>query len=376
MEPLESRALLSMGGNAHHMLRHPRTSFTQNNLVSNVPGGAAHTDPDLVNAWGLAASPAAVGGPWWVNDNGSGLSTLYDGNGAKQTLKVVVPPPHGSTPGTASTPTGIVFNGSSDFSVSDGAASGPSFFVFATEDGTISGWNPAVGVPPGGGPPSTQAILAVDNSAGGAVYKGLAMGSVGSSNFLYATNFHAGTIDVFNGSFGQVTPGTGAITGTFKDRRIPRGFAPFGIANVNGDLFVTYAKQDADKHDDVAGRRLGFVDEFDTSGHLIQRVASRGMLNSPWGLAVAPSSFGRFGGDLLVGNFGDGRINAFRPVGHRRFRSDGQLRDAQNRPIAIDGLWGLAAGNDGMAGPSSTLFFTAGPHGEADGLFGTLTAST
>jgi uncharacterized protein (TIGR03118 family) len=375
VEALEDRALMSMGGHGHHMLSTLHTSFVQTNLVSDGFVPAQFTDLKLKNPWGLVAAPKSSslpnGSPWWVNDNGTGVSTLYNGNtGQPQSLIVTIPPPKGSPAGTTSAPTGIVFNGNqNEFLVGPKA---PAAFIFATEDGTISGWNPQSPAGP------NAAVLEVDNSNGGtgAVYKGLALASSGGSDFLYATNFRAGTIDVFDSSFHQVPLGSGAVSGKFTDPHLAHGFAPFGIANINGNLFVTYAKQDADKKDDVAGRGRGFVDKFDTSGHLIQRVATRGSLNAPWGLAVAPSSFGEFSGDLLVGNFGDGRVNAFKPMGNGRFRFDGQLRDAQRHPITIDGLWGLAVGNDGNAGPSSTLFFTAGLNGEMDGLFGTLTAST
>jgi len=351
----------------HHHVRH--NAFVQTNLVSDQPGVAPTTDSALVNPWGLAASPHSVGGPWWVNDNGTGLSTLYSGAGAKQTLEVTIPPPHGSAPGTHSAPTGIVFNNTSDFVVTSGTQSAPSFFIFATEDGTLSAWNPTVGVPPVGTPPSMQAFLVADNSSADAVYKGLAMASSRGANYVYATDFHNGKVDVFDGQFAPHT----FSTHQFTDPRLPRGYAPFGIANIRGNLFVTYAKQDADKEDDVAGRGNGFVDEFSPTGRLIQRVAIHGTLNSPWGMVVAPSSFGQFRGDLLVGNFGDGRISAFRPVGHGHFKFDGQLRDPQGQPVTIDGLWGLAVGNNAQAGPSSTVFFTAGPDDESHGLFGTLT---
>jgi uncharacterized protein (TIGR03118 family) len=365
VETLEDRALMSMMGQAHPMIRRPQTSFVQTNLVSDLASNHPVTvDQNLMNPWGLVASATS---PWWISDNHAGVSTLYNGNtGAKIPLTVTIPSPSAPTGGS---PTGIVSNSSTaDFLVSGPGTA--AHFIFATEDGTIAAWNSG-----------SKAVIKVDNSsvptaANGAVYKGLAMGSINSANYLYAANFRAGTVDVFDSSFHQVSLGSGAVSGKFKDSHIPRGFAPFGIANINGDLFVTYAKQDSAKHDDAKGPGRGFVDEFDTSGHLIQRIAARGMLNSPWGLAVAPSSFGHFSGDLLVGNFGDGRINALKPTGHGQFRSDGQLRDPQGKPITIDGLWGLAVGNGGMAGPSSTLFFTAGINGEQDGLFGTLTAST
>src|SRR5207247_10089243 len=235
---------------------------------------------------------------------------------------------------------------------------------FASEDGTISGWNPAVPPPP----TSTHAQVAVDNSASGAVYKGLAIAVTSVGDRLYATNFHAGTVDVFDASFH-------AVPGGFTDPDLPAGYAPFGIRALGGVIYVTYALQDADKHDDVAGVGHGFVNAFDTDGHLLRRVASRGRLNSPWGLALAPADFGQFSGNLLVGNFGDGHINAFdlaRFAGNGELQPRGQLHAADGPPIAIDGLWALAFGNGASAGPTNALFFTAGPFDEADGLFGKL----
>ena len=268
--------------------------------------------------------------------------------------------PSPSDPTGGGTPTGIVSNGTSDFVVSQGGKSGASAFIFATEDGTIAGWNPGV---------DPNAVLAVDNSGSGAVYKGLAMGSSGGKNYIYATNFNSGKVDVFDTNFAPHT----FSEHQFTDHHLPAGFAPFGIQNINGMIFVTYAKQDAAKHDDVPGRGLGFVDVFSTSGDLMGRVASRGPLNAPWGLAVAPSTFGHFAGDLLVGSFGDGRINAYKMTQHGEFEFDGQLKGTNGHTIVIDGLWGLAVGNGAAAGPTSTLFFTAGLNGEKDGLFGTLT---
>jgi uncharacterized protein (TIGR03118 family) len=331
----------------------------QTNLVSDVPGLAQTTDPNLVNAWGITSSSTS---PFWVADNGTGVSTLYNGAGQPfplaSPLVVTIPPPAGSAPGTTSAPTGTVFNGSSDFVVSSGGHSGPSRFIFDTEDGTISGWSPTVD--------ATHAILAVDNSASGAIYKGLALGSTATGNFLYATNFHAGTVDVFDKNFAPATLSPGAFT----DPLLPAGFAPFGIANIGGQLYVTYAKQDADAEDDVAGRGNGFVDVFDTSGTLVRRFASGAPLNSPWGLAVAPATWGRIAGDVLVGNFGDGAINVFDPAtGDWR----GGLRSDSGGPLTIDGLWGLRFGNGGNGGDPNTLFFTAGPDDEQHGLFGSLT---
>jgi uncharacterized protein (TIGR03118 family) len=358
-----------MTHDVHALVRH-QTRFVQTNLVSDGAVPAASTDPNLVNPWGLVASPTS---PWWVNDNGSGFSTLYTGTGTKLGLEVTIPPPAGSPAETTAAPTGIVFNGNTSEFLVNGPGTA-AHFIFATEDGTISAWN--------GG---TSAVLKVDNSAvpspgSGAVYKGLALANSGGADFLFASNFRAGTVDVFDSSFHQVTLASGAFT----DPRLPKGYAPFGIESITPPgssqslLFVTYAKQNAAKHDDVAGMGHGFVDVFDTSGHLLQRVASRGTLNSPWGLAVAPSNFGKFSGDLLVGNFGDGRINAFKfPQGRsHRFASAGQLAGMNGKPVKIDGLWGLAFGNGAGAGPTNTLFFTAGVNHEANGLFGTLTTAS
>jgi uncharacterized protein (TIGR03118 family) len=323
----------------------------QTNLVSDVPGRAQTTDPHLVNAWGITASPTS---PFWVADNGTGVSTLYNGAGQPLSLVVTIPPPAGGTPPSA--PTGVVFNGTADFVVSSGTGSGPARFIFATEDGTIAGWNPAAD--------GTNAITKVDNSAAEAIYKGLALGSTATARFLYATNFHAGTVDVFDKNYAPVTLASGAFT----DPSLPAGFAPFGIANIDGQLFVTYAKQDADREDDVAGKGNGFVDVFDTSGTLLRRFASGKPLNSPWGLAVAPASWGRAAGNLLVGNFGDGTINVFDfATGDSRGRLKGD-----HGPVRIDGLWGLRFGTASTGGPS-TLFFTAGPDDEQHGLFGSLT---
>jgi uncharacterized protein (TIGR03118 family) len=320
-------------------------SYTRTDLVTSAADG------DLVNAWGLTRSS---GSPWWVSDNGTGKSTLYNGVGTKRALVVTIPP-------EGSAPTGVVFNGTSGFVVSEGANSGPSSFIFATESGTIAGWNPMVD--------PTNAIVAVPNTTS-AVYKGLALGTSGGNTYLYATNFNTSTIDVFNSTFQPVT-----LEGNFSDPGIHAGFAPFGIALLDSNLYVTYAKRDAGGHDDVAGPANGYVDVFDTSGNLLRRAATRGRLNSPWGVAIAPSDFGRYSGDLLVGNFGDGRINAIDPATGEFL---GQLRAPgnDNRPITIDGLWALAfgAGNTN-SGPSNSLYFTAGPDGESGGLFGNIKAA-
>ncbi len=352
-----------------------RGAYAITPLVSNL-GGAATQDPVLQNAWGIAFSPA--GSPFWVNDNQTGCSTLYKGDGTKVGLQVSIPLPGNVVPmgscqavdpknpptPTPAAPTGIVWNPSSSFLVPGTKV--PAAFIFSTEDGTLSAWA-------GGLNPADNAVIAVDNSAlptaaNGAVYKGLVFGLSAKGGLLYATNFRAGTVDAFgpNGASGLYTP---AMTdGGFVDSSMPAGYAPFGIANIDGDLFVTYAKQDAAKHDDAAGPGRGFVDVFDTDGHLLRRFASRGSLNSPWGVTHASFAFGRFSGKVLVGNFGNGHIDVFDNDG--RFLDE--LRDARGKPLAIDGLWTLTLGG-GSGSSSDTLYFSAGPNGETNGLFGTIT---
>jgi uncharacterized protein (TIGR03118 family) len=318
----------------------------------------------------VAFSPAAS--PFWIADNATGCSTLYDGEGAKVSLQVKIPLPGGSIPASACThvnpakppsqspaaPTGIVWNPTTNAATAFlvPGTDLPASFIFATEDGTISAWA-------GGLTPADAAVLAVDNSPAEAVYKALIFGTNTKGVFLFATNFRAATVEVFDNKYQPVT-----TSGGFKDPAIPTGFAPFGIENIDGDLFVTYAKQNAEKHDDVAGRGNGFVDVFDTEGHLLRRLASRERLNSPWGVARASYAFGRFSGDILVGNFGDGRIHVFDSKGN--FRDT--LKGADREPIVIDGLWKLTLGG-GRNSSSDTLYFTAGPNGETDGLFGTIT---
>jgi uncharacterized protein (TIGR03118 family) len=322
-------------------------------LVADQPGHAKETDPNLVNAWGLAAGPTT---PWWVNAADGDVSTLYDGAGAIIPLVVDV------TGG----PTGLVFNGSTDFTVTDGSASGPSVFLFSTEGGTINGWNPAVPAPS----PSTQSFIVADRTGEDANYKGLAIASTPDGNMLYATDFHNARVDMFDSAFNVVSTAT-----TFVDPDIPSGFAPFGIQAIGDTIFVTYAKQDADAEDEVRGNGRGYVDAFGTDGTLMGRVASRHHLNAPWGLAMAPEDFGRFSGALLVGNFGDGRIHAFRASGNGSYRAAGVMRNRHGRVLAIDGLWAIAFGNGDAAGPSNALYFTAGPDDEAHGLFGSIKAA-
>jgi uncharacterized protein (TIGR03118 family) len=325
-------------------------AYTVAPLVADRPATpAASTDASLVNGWGLSAGPTT---PWWASDNGTSLSTLYSGTGAKVPLTVSVP----------GGPTGTVFNGSAtDFVVSQNGSSGAARFLFATESGTILGWNPAVN--------GTVALVGADRSSVGAVYKGLAV----AGDRLYATDFHNGRVDVFDSSFKSVSS-----AGGFTDPKVAKGFAPFGIQALGGDIFVTYAKQDADRHDDVAVAGQAYVDEFTPDGQLVASVVNSGKknapLNAPWGLALAPASFGSFGGDLLVGNFGNGRVSAYTKHGST-WVYKGQLRLGDGTPIAIDGLWALAFGNGSAAGPANSLYFLAGPQSEQHGLFGSITAA-
>jgi len=322
--------------------------FVQVNLVSDLTGVAEHVDLDLINPWGMSSSATS---PIWVSDNGSGLATLYNGAGVKQGLVVTIATPPGQT--TPASPDGQVFNAGgpgSAFNVPGTSTS--SRFIFATEDGTISAWTGGL----------TTSVIAVDNSAGGtgAVYKGLAIGTSGGVTRLYAANFRSGNVEVYGQSFN--------LLGTFTDPTVPAGYAPFNVQVLNGQLYVTFALQDAAKHDDVAGPGNGYVDRFNLDGTGMTRLVSNGPLNSPWGLAVAPSAFGSLAGDLLVGNFGDGTIDAFTPSG----TFIDELLNIHGAPISIDGLWGLRVGNGGNGGNANWIYFTAGPNGESDGLFGFL----
>lgn len=359
LECLEARTVLS--GNV-----------LQTNLVSDLPGVAQVLDPNLVNPWGISESSTS---PFWVSDNNSGLSTLYNTAGTPQSLVVSIPTP-GDPLGATGAPTGTVFNtdlAGGGFKVSNGKNSAPAIFLFATEDGTIVGWNP--GVNPVGSDPTkagTFATLAVDNStnptaADGAVYKGLAIATDAKGRtLLYASNFRAGTVDVFDTNFKPVTT---LPAGAFTDKRLPKGYAPFNVQELGGKIYVTYALQNADKHDDVSGEGHGFVDVFNLDGSGGRRLISRGPLDSPWGLAIAPSSFGSLGGALLVGNFGDGRIHAFDAKSGKFL---GTLKDPDGEAIQIDGLWALKVGNGGSGGDANTIYFTAGIDHEQHGLFGSL----
>jgi uncharacterized protein (TIGR03118 family) len=331
-----------------------RLGYRVHNLVSNIQGQADQTDPDLINAWGLAFNPDGV---VWVNDGGTGKSTLYNGDGVKQGLVVTVP-----GPANGSKPTGIVFfGGNRDFKINNN----PSRFIFATETGRIAGWAPA----PQSSPP-TAATEVVNNSSTGAIYKGLALSTDGTRYLLYAADFHNAKVDVFDGTFKPVLLPSDA----FKDPKIPSGFAPFGIQAINGVIFVTYAKQGPGAEDDVAGRGLGYVNAYDANGHLIKRIGVRGKLNAPWGVAIAPANFGKFSNSLLVGNFGDGNIIAYNLNQPLRQNPGTRLRQLNGAPVHIDGLWGLSFGNGLQKQATNALFFAAGPNDEANGLYGKIEA--
>jgi uncharacterized protein (TIGR03118 family) len=320
--------------------------FTPTILTSDIPNVGNFNDTNLVNPWGLVATPKS---PWWVSDNGSGLATLYDGTGSPQKLVVQIPQWDG-TPGGA--PDGIVFNSTTDFAIGGNAT----HFLFATEDGTVQGWSSG-----------TSTVISPVNNFPNAVYKGLAIGSAGGANYLYVADFRGGAVAVFDTNFAPHSFGPGA----FVDPSIPSGFAPFNVANIgNGNLAVTYAKQDAAKHDDVAGLGNGYVDIYNTSGVLQMRLPHVVYLNSPWAVVVAPASgFGGFSGDILVGQFGSGAIVAYTPGG----RFVGLLFDPAALPLRIESLWGLGFGNGAGSGPTTTLYFTAGTFAEAHGTFGTIT---
>ncbi len=325
--------------------------FQRTDLDSDIPNVATNpVDADLVNPWGLVASPT---GPWWISDNGTGKSTLYDGAGVKQGLVVNIPQWDGSSGGS---PSGIVFNGTSDFQLGTGL---PAFFLFATEDGTIQGWNPKVDL--------ANTVIKI-NGWPDAVYKGLALGSANGANYIYAANFRAGKVDVFNANFQPHSFGSQA----FVDNTLPRNFSPFNVANIQGMMVVTYAIPDQARHDDVAGEGNGYVRVFDTQGNLLMRLPHVSQLDSPWAIVQAPpKGMGSFSGKLLIGNFGSGAIIAY-DLAHNGAYA-GIMLDASGLPLRINGLWGLGFGNDASAGKSTTLYFTAGYFDEAHGLFGTIT---
>lgn len=366
--------LIAITGHAH--AKSKGTGYAQTNLISDIPGLAQVTDPNLLNPWGLAFFPGLS--PFWINENNAGFSALYFADAVPFPFlpSVIIPPPPPST--SNGTPTGIVANlfvASGAFPIVIGGTDfGPSLFIFDTEDGTIEAWNINPPVAPGI-PDPLSAVIVVDNSQGGAatgaVYKGLALGmNAANGPLLYATNFRTGKVDVFDSNFKSPTP---PLTGSFTDPKLQAGYAPFGIQNINGHIWVTYAKQDAPKHDPVNKPGHGFVDIFDTDGNLLTRFAQHGHLNSPWGQVMAPASFGQFAGDILIGNFGDGVINAFDPQSGKWL---GSVTDSNGRPLVNDGLWALTFGgalnSDGTVSSPDTLFFSAGLNDEVDGLFGTI----
>ncbi len=339
------------------------TVFFQTNLVSDGFVPAANIDPDLINPWGVSFNATS---PFWVSDNGAGVTTLYNGLGRPKTLfagtpaaetNVIIATPTGQTPGTAA-PTGQVFNlAPGGFKVSSGGVSGSSTFIFATEDGTISGWAPSVD--------KAHSILAVDNSGGGtgAVYKSLTIAANSGNPLLYAANFRAGTVEVYDQNFHLVN--------TITDPTVPAGYAPFNAQVLNNKLYVTFALQDAAKHDDVAGPGNGFVDSFNLDGSGMQRLVSNGVLNSPWGLDIAPAKFGQFANDLLVGNFGDGTINVFDPNTGTFL---GTLDGVGGQPLVDGDLWAIVNGNNGFGSNPNDIYLTAGIVDEAHGLFASVAA--
>jgi uncharacterized protein (TIGR03118 family) len=317
-------------------------AYVQHNLVSDIPGLADVTDPNLINPWGISASATS---PMWVSNNGKGNSTLYNGAGTITALVVAIP---AAKSGATGTPTGQVNNGTAGFVLSTGAKAG---FIFVTEDGTISAFGP------------NPATVVVDNSASGAVYTGIAIGTSALGPTLYIANFNSGNIDVFDGKFAPAT-----VAGGFKDPAIPAGYAPFNIQNLGGKLYVMYAKQDAQKHEEVVGPGNGFVSVFDQDGKLLSHLVSNGVLNAPWGVAIAPKNWGAFGGSLLIGNFGDGKINAFDQT---TGASLGTLHKPDGSNLTNSGLWAIQFGNS-RSGDVNTLYFVAGIQGEQHGLFGAI----
>jgi uncharacterized protein (TIGR03118 family) len=348
---LASIALFSL---ATTLVAQSTQHYTQTNLVSDTPGVATTTDPNLVNAWGMSRSSTS---PWWVSDNGAGVSTLFMGTGTPVNLVVTIPPADNTS--QTGTPTGQVFNGTNDFQLTAG---NPARFIFVTEDGTVSGWNPAV--------QATTAVVMV-NTHSASVFKGAALASASTgpgktANFLYVADFRKAHVNVYDASFHHVALADGA----FEDESLPDGFAPFNVQNIGGDIYVVFAKQDSAKHDEVDGSGLGYVDVFSTGGHLLRRLQHGSWFNAPWGITQAPADFGAFSHDILVGQFGNGHILAFDPA-TGNFRQ--ALVNANNTSITIDGLWGIAFGGGTASGPYNALFFTAGPGGEQHGLFGTIT---
>ena len=337
IRPYTKISLLLLGAVVFAVAPARADTYSWTNFQSDIPGVAQHTDSNLVNPWGMAASTS---GTIWVSDNGTGVSTLYNQDGTVVPLVVQIPHAAGNTEGA--NPTGTVFSDTSSFEVRRSGTAAPALFIFVNEDGVISGWNPTVD--------STHAIKAVDNGNRGAIYKGVTLGVANGSNFLYATNFHAGTVETYDQNFSPVN-----LNG-FVDPNLPRGYGPFGIRNFNNQIYVTYAKQDADKEDDVPCPGCGLINVFDTSGNFLRRLTDRGNLNAPWGLALEE-------GELWVGNFGDGSINVYDPTTGAFIET---LTQADGTPLQFDGLWDLLPLGDGT-------YFTAGIADEEHGLFGIIT---
>ena len=342
---------VAAGGPHHPPGPKPHDSYVVTELVT----GPA-SDPDLQNAWGLTRTPTS---PWWVANNGTDSTTLYRGNGSKVQASLGVAArvgiPDGEPTGAATNLVSADFNGDT--------------FLFDGEAGVIFGWRGAFGL-------TGNAEVLNNDHKGDAVYKGLAIGTAdvghGSQQYLYATDFHNGRIDVFDGTNASQT-----WAGAFHDPKLPKGYAPFGIANLNGMLFVTYAQTQKGSDDERAGHGRGAVDVFATDGTFLGRVATHGRLNAPWGLALAPGNFGRFSNDLIVGNFGDGKLHAFRWDG-KHWHPDGELKGSHHKPLKIDGLWAIQFGggvNVANDGEANALYYTAGPDDEDGGAFGTITAT-
>ena len=362
----------SSGSAAGNQMVTPTSGFADTALVSDKTGVVATTttiDANLSNPWGVAIAP---GLPFWIADNNSNLSTLYSGTGAVETdsvtgsneVGIAIP---ASAAGVPANPTGQVYNGNGGFLISTGAGQESALFIFDGEGGTIAAWASGSGA---------TAVTAYDdgvaNGANHAVYKGLALGTVSGSAFLYATDLHNNKVDVFDTNFAKPA----AMQGKFIDPQIPAGFVPFGIVALNDQLYVSYAQQDAAKHDETTGAGLGYVDVFDFSGNFVSRLASAGVLNAPWGMAVAPAGFGSLAGDLLIGNFGDGKINIFAPNGTALATSMGPLTVTNGGTITIPGLWSLVFGNGDADKPLATLFYTAGFADQTDGVFGSIAVTT
>jgi len=366
--------------------------YTQTNLVSNTSGVAPVTDPQLINPWGLSRSSSS---PWWISDNGTGLSTLYNGAGAKQALIVTVPPADPNNKNTPQgTPTGTIANGSpTDFLLAPGK---PSLFLFSTIDGTIAGWNPTVALAVGAAPPSTHAVTVVKTSDGSS-YTGLTSAFIGGQRFLYAANFTKGRVDVYDNAFRPVDLSKQhfnedsadrdhghSAENSFVDEKLPRSYVPFNVQAIGNNIVVTYVLHEDGSRFETDGPGLGFVDIYTSTGQLLQRLEHGDWLNAPWGVALAPLEFGRFSHDLLIGQFaggGDTQSGGFvAAYDLATGKFDGLLQDASGKPLTINGIWALSPGNltpannDPAAAPAAEMYFTAGPNHGSGGLFGYLTA--